>query len=172
MQWIGFYKKDSGRPSITWPEAVDEALCVGWIDGLRKTIDEKSYKIRFTPRKTTSTWSAVNIARVAELEKQGRMRPGGLNAFAARAEAKSGIYAYENRKSAVLDKASELQFRSHPKAWEFFQQQPAGYRTTAAWWVISAKQEATRQKRLRTLMADSAAGRRIGQLRPATRKAG
>ncbi len=101
-QWIGFHKKGSGRPSITWPESVDEALCVGWIDGLRKTIDAESYKIRFTPRQKESNWSAVNIARVKELTEQGRMQPAGLAAFALRQEAKSGIYAYENRKTAVF----------------------------------------------------------------------
>ena len=101
MGWI--LQEGSGRPSITWPESVDEALCVGWIDGMRKTIDAESYKIRFTPRKATSNWSAVNIGRVKELTKQGRMRPAGLKAFELRKEEKSGIYAYENRKSAVLD---------------------------------------------------------------------
>src|SRR5204862_6787364 len=99
-QWVGFYRKNSGRPSITWPEAVDEALCVGWIDGLRKTIDGESYKIRFTPRKARSNWSAVNIGRARELIRLGRMRPAGLKAFEGRTEEKSGIYAYENRKMA------------------------------------------------------------------------
>jgi uncharacterized protein YdeI (YjbR/CyaY-like superfamily) len=162
--WVGFYKKASGRPSITWPESVDEALCVGWIDGIRKTIDAESYKIRFTPRKRTSTWSAVNIARVAELAQQGRMKPAGLAAFEQRSEAKSGIYAYEQRKNAALDPAAEKQFRANAKAWKFFQAQPAGYRKTAAWWVISAKREETRAERLATLIADSAAGLPLRQL--------
>ena len=140
---------------------MDEALCVGWIDGLRKTIDAESYKIRFTPRKTTSNWSAVNIGRVKELTKQGRMRPAGLKAFEARKEEKSGIYAYENRKSAVLGEAAEKRFRSRPKAWNFFQSQPASYRQTAIWWVMSAKKEETRQQRLERLIAESAAGRRV-----------
>ena len=143
--WVGFYKKDSGRPSITWPESVDEALCVGWIDGLRKTIDAESYKIRFTPRKATSNWSAVNIGRVKELTRLGRMRPAGVKAFELRKEEKSGIYAYENRNLAVLGKAEEKRFRMRPKAWDFFQSQPAGYRKLATWWVISAKKEETRQ---------------------------
>ena len=160
-QWIGFYRKASGRPSITWPESVDEALCVGWIDGLRKTIDAQSYKIRFTPRKKESNWSAVNIARVKVLTEQGRMQPAGLAAFALRKEAKSGIYAYENRKTAVLGKADEKQFRSNRKAWEFFQQQPAGYRQNAIWYVVTAKQEETRRRRLEKLIAESEAGRRI-----------
>ena len=162
--WVGFYKKDSGRPSITWPEAVDEALCVGWIDGIRKRIDDISYKIRFTPRRRTSTWSAVNIARVPELMRQKRMRPAGLAAFEQRAEAKSGIYSYEQRQNAAFDAKAEKQFRANPKAWKFFQAQPPGYRKTATWWVISAKREETRQKRLETLIADSAAGLPIAQL--------
>jgi uncharacterized protein YdeI (YjbR/CyaY-like superfamily) len=159
--WVGFYKKGSGRPSITWPEAVDEALCVGWIDGLRKTIDAESYKIRFTPRKTTSNWSAVNIGRVKELTKQGRMRPGGLKAFQLRQEEKSGIYAYENRKSAVLGEATEKLFRSRPKAWDFFQNQSGSYRQTLIWWVVSAKKEETRKQRLKKLIAQSEAAKRI-----------
>ena len=153
--WVGFYKKGSGRPSITWPESVDEALCVGWIDGLRKTIDAESYKIRFTPRKTTSNWSAVNIGRVKELTKQGRMRPAGLKAFEARKEEKSGIYAYENRKSAVLGEAAEKRFRSRPKAWNFFQNQPASYRQTAIWWVMSAKKEETPRRETAADIAQS-----------------
>jgi uncharacterized protein YdeI (YjbR/CyaY-like superfamily) len=160
-QWVGFYKKDSGRPSITWPESVDEALCVGWIDGLRKTIDAESYKIRFTPRKTTSNWSAVNIGRVRELTKQGRMRPAGVKAFELRKEDQSGIYAYENRKLAEFGKTEERQFRARTKAWNFFQSQPAGYRKLATWWVISAKREETRRKRLERLIAESEAGRRV-----------
>jgi uncharacterized protein YdeI (YjbR/CyaY-like superfamily) len=159
--WVGFYKKDSGRPSITWPESVDEALCFGWIDGLRKTIDAESYKIRFTPRKKTSNWSAVNIERVKELAKLGRMRPAGAKAFELRKEEKSGIYAYENRKTAVLGKADEKQFRARPKAWDFFQRQPPGYRKLMTWWVISAKREETRQKRLERLISESEAGRRL-----------
>ena len=160
-QWIGFHRKASGRPSITWPESVDEALCVGWIDGLRKTIDAESYKIRFTPRKKESNWSAVNIGRVKELTEQGRMQPAGLAAFALRKEAKSGIYAYENRKTAIMDKADEKRFRSHPNAWEFFQRQPASYRQNVVWFLVTAKKEETRQRRLEKLMAASEAGRRL-----------
>lgn len=160
-QWIGFYRKASGRSSITWPESVDEALCVGWIDGLRKTIDAESYKIRFTPRKKESNWSAVNIGRVKELTKQGRMRSAGLAAFAQRQEAKSGIYAYENRKSAVLDKTDEERFRSNQKAWEFFQRQPTGYRQNVIWYLVTAKKAETRQRRLEQVIARSEAGRRM-----------
>ncbi|MDQ6860908.1 MAG: YdeI/OmpD-associated family protein [Verrucomicrobiota bacterium] len=159
--WVGFHRKATGRPSMTWPESVDEALCVGWIDGLRKTVDESSYKIRFTPRKRTSNWSLVNMARVPELTREGRMQPAGLAAFEARIEAKSGIYLYEQRKHAALDAASEKEFRTNAKAWKFFQAQPPGYRKSAAWYVISAKQEATRRKRLQRLIEDSEAGRRL-----------
>jgi uncharacterized protein YdeI (YjbR/CyaY-like superfamily) len=166
--WVGFYKKSSGRPSITWPESVDEALCFGWIDGIRKSIDDISYIIRFTPRKPRSNWSAVNIARVAELTRLGRMRPAGQKAFEQRTEEKSGVYSYEQRHAAQLDEAYEQQFRANPAAWDFFQAQPAGYRRTAIWWVVSAKKEATRLKRLATLIEDSAQGRSIAELaRPA-----
>jgi len=160
-QWVGFHKKGSGRPSITWPESVDEALCFGWIDGLRKTIDANSYKIRFTPRKATSNWSAVNIGRVRELTKSGRMQAAGLKAFASRKEEKSGIYAYENRKSALLDKADEKQFRACPAAWEFFQKQPLGYRQMMIWRVVTAKKEETRRRRLAQLISESQKGRRL-----------
>ena len=166
--WVGFYKKDSGRPSITWPEAVDEALCYGWIDGVRRRIDDVSYAIRFTPRKPRSNWSAVNVDRVAELTRLGRMHPAGLAAFNGRAAARTGIYAYEQRAAARLDPAAEQAFRANERAWAFFQAQAPWYRRTAIWWVVSAKQEATRLRRLATLIADSAAGRTI---RPLTRKA-
>jgi uncharacterized protein YdeI (YjbR/CyaY-like superfamily) len=159
--WVGFYRKGSGQPSITWPEAVDEALCVGWIDGLRKTIDAKSYKIRFTPRKTTSNWSAINIGRVQELTKQDRMCPAGLKAFKLRKEEKSGIYSYENRKSAVLGGVAQERFRSRRKAWRFFQSQSTSYRQTLIWWVVSAKREETRKQRLEKLIAQSEEGKRM-----------
>ena len=162
--WVGFHKKKSGRPSITWPESVDEALCVGWIDGIRKGLGEESYAIRFTPRKAQSTWSAVNIARVAELTRQGRMRPAGLAAFERRSDERSAIYAYEQRKTAAFDAAFEQQFRANANAWEFFQSQPPGYRKIATYRVISAKRPETRRKRLAQLIADSAAGRRIREL--------
>lgn len=164
-QWIGFCRKDSGRPSITWPESVDEALCFGWIDGLRKTIDAHSYKIRFTPRKTPSNWSAINVWRAQELIRQNRLQPAGMKAFELRSPQKSGVYAYENRQSAVLNKAAAKEFRSHRTAWKFFQQQPASYRKTAIWWVVSAKGTETQQKRLDTLIADADAKRRIKLLR-------
>ena len=160
---VGYHKKGSGQPSMTWPESVDEALCFGWIDGVRRSLGADSYTIRFTPRKARSTWSAVNIKRVAELTELGRMRPAGLRAFAARTEANSTIYAYENKEAAALDAAAEAQFRANLAAWAYFQDQPAGYRSTAIWWVISAKQETTRAKRLATLIDESAQGRRLAQ---------
>jgi uncharacterized protein YdeI (YjbR/CyaY-like superfamily) len=162
--WVGFHKVGSGKPSITWPESVDEALCVGWIDGIRKSIDAESYMIRFTPRKATSTWSAVNIKRMAELQSQGRVLPAGLGAFEKRTEKKSGIYAYEQRGSAELDEASERQFREQNEAWEYFQAQPPWYRKTATWWVVSAKKEETRQRRLASLIESSAQGQTIREL--------
>jgi len=162
--WVGFYKKGTGEPSITWPESVDEALCFGWIDGLRKSIDDVSYMIRFTPRKSHSTWSAVNINRVAELTQLGRMHPAGLKAFAERVEDKSAIYSYEQRKQAELDAADEQRFRANQAAWEFFQTQTPSYRNAALWWIVSAKQEATRQSRLARLIEDSEHGRTLPQL--------
>lgn len=162
--WVGFYKVGSGRPSITWPEAVDEALCFGWIDGVRKGIDDVSYTIRFTPRKPRSIWSAINIKRVEELTILGRMRPAGRKAFAERTEEKSGIYAYEQRNTPTLDEADERQFQANEQAWSFFQAQAAWYRRTAVWWVISAKKEETRRKRLAALISDSEHGRTIPSL--------
>ncbi len=161
---VGFYKKGSGKPSITWPESVDEALCFGWIDGIRRTVDDERYTIRFTPRKARSTWSAVNIERVAELTKRGPMRSAGLEAFARREKARSQIYAYEQRSEAALDDEAERAFRANEKAWTFFQAQPPGYRRTAIYWVMTAKKDETRRKRLATLIDDSARGRTIKQL--------
>ena len=158
---VGYHKKAVGEPSITWPESVDEALCVGWIDGVRRRLDERSYMIRFTPRKATSIWSAVNIARVAALTAWNRMLPAGLAAFAARRESRSAVYSYEQTHHAGLDPAHEALFKNHPAAWEFFQRQPPGYRKLAIHRVTSAKQEATRLRRLEKLIAESAQGRRL-----------
>jgi len=163
--WVGMHKKGSGTPSITWPEAVDEALCFGWIDGIRKSIDETRYKNRFTPRKKGSNWSAVNIARVAALTKEGRMRPPGLAAFETRDPKKSRVYSFEQRETATLGAVFERRFRANAKAWAFFDAQPPYYRRVATFWVVSAKQEATRERRLDALIKDSAAGRRVGPLR-------
>jgi uncharacterized protein YdeI (YjbR/CyaY-like superfamily) len=160
-QWVGYYKKASGKPSITWPESVDQALCYGWIDGLRKSIDEDSYMIRFTPRRPNSIWSAVNIRRAKELGKLGLMKPAGKKAFKIRDEAKANRYSFE-QDNVVLDKAFEKQFRADRRAWEFFQQQPPGYRKIGAWYVMSAKRDETRQKRLQILISHSASSKRIG----------
>jgi uncharacterized protein YdeI (YjbR/CyaY-like superfamily) len=159
--WVGYYRKDSRRPSITWPESVDEALCFGWIDGIRKKVDDQSYKIRFTPRRAKSAWSAVNIARVAFLAREGRMQPAGIAAFARREESNSRRYAFENRETAKLAAADEREFQRDPAAWEFFQRQPAGYRRLASWWVISASRPKTRADRLLRLINASRAGRRV-----------
>ncbi len=161
---VGFYKKGSGKPSITWPEAVDEALRVGWIDGVRKSIDAESYSIRFTPRKPRSIWSAVNMGRVAELTRLGRMRDAGLKAFEKRSAEKSAIYAYEQRQAAELDEAHESRFRANQSAWDWFQAQAAWYKRTATWWVVSAKKEETRLKRLTLLIECSEQEKKIDQL--------
>ncbi len=150
---VGFYKRDSGTPSITWPESVDEALCFGWVDGVRKRIDAERYHIRFTPRKPSSTWSAVNIERIRVLTEAGRMTGAGLAAFARRSEAKSRTYAYEQDAPASLTPDDEALFRKNADAWAFFQQQPPGYRHQMLWRIISAKQAATRAKRLAQLIA-------------------
>jgi len=162
--WVGFYKRHTGKPSLTWPESVDEALSYGWIDAVRKSIDADRYAIRFVPRKQTSIWSAINVKRVEELTKEGRMQPGGLAAFAAHKEAKSRIYAYEQRKSPVLDPADLATFQANPDAWAFFQSQAPWYHRNAIWWVVTAKQTATHQKRLARLIEDSAGGRKLDHL--------
>jgi uncharacterized protein YdeI (YjbR/CyaY-like superfamily) len=165
-KWVGFHKRDSGKPSLTWPESVDEALCFGWIDGVRKSIDDQRYKIRFTPRKKGSVWSTVNVRRVAALRAQGRMHPAGEAAFAARTARKSGIYSYEQRPAELIQPWLGL-LKKNKVAWQFFSAQPPWYRRTAAWWVISAKREETRQRRFAQLAQDSAARRWIGPLRRA-----
>lgn len=165
--WVGFYKKSSAKPSITWPEAVDQLLCFGWIDGVRKSVDDESYTIRVTPRKPRSVWSAINLKRVEELTKMGLMHPAGLAVFQARDPKKSGLYSFENRPQKLAPKY-EKKLRANKTAWEFFQAQPPWYRRTASWWVLSAKKEETRLKRLATLIADSAQGKTIAPLkRPA-----
>ena len=157
---VGFYKKNSGRFNFSWSEAVDAAICYGWIDGVRHKVDEISYTVRFTPRKPTSVWSAVNIKKVEELSKLGLMRPAGIAAFEKRDEQKSAVYAYE-QKNAALGEDYETRFRANAKAWEFFEAQAAYYRRTAVWWVISAKQEETRLKRLGKLISKSEAGEKV-----------
>jgi uncharacterized protein YdeI (YjbR/CyaY-like superfamily) len=157
---VGFHKKGSGRPSITWPESVDEALCCGWIDGVRKRVDGTRYTIRFSPRRKRSIWSLINVNRVKELIALKRMKPAGLAAFEARVARKTGIYAYENRPTELHPRYAKL-LRKNPAAWAFFQAQPPSYRKRASWWITSAMKEETRQKRLARLIADSAAGKRI-----------
>jgi uncharacterized protein YdeI (YjbR/CyaY-like superfamily) len=162
---VGFYKKDSGKPSITWPESVDEALCFGWIDSIRRSIDEVAYSIRFTPRKPGSTWSAVNIRRVEALKKEGRMQPAGLKAYESRRENKSGIYSYEQR-SVELEEPYRRLLRKSKTAWEYFQAQPPSYRKVVHWWIVSAKQEETRLRRLEKLVTYSEKGQRLPETLP------
>jgi uncharacterized protein YdeI (YjbR/CyaY-like superfamily) len=158
--WVGFYTKDSGKPSITWPDSVDQALCFGWIDGLRKRVDEISYQIRFTPRRRGSIWSAINIKRARELARQKQMRPTGLKAFAARIENKSGIYSYEQRSTELSEPYAKL-LKTNKAASNFFEKQPPSYRKMISWWIISAKKEETRMTRLAKLIRESAKGKRL-----------
>jgi len=158
--WAGFYKKSSGKPSITWPESVDEALCFGWIDGVRKNLDEESYVIRFSPRKPNSIWSGVNIRNAERLIKEQRMQPAGLKAFAARKEFRSGIYSYEQRSTELVEPYAGM-FKRRRAAWKFFSAQPPGYRKMMNWYVVSAKREATRLKRLDILIQASAKQKRL-----------
>jgi len=160
---VGFYKVKSGKPSMSWSQSVDQAICFGWIDGIRKTIDQDSYTIRFTPRKQTSNWSAINIKKVETLTEQGLMQAAGLEIFKLRKEHKSGIYAYENEGVKLTDDF-EQKFKANKKAWAFFQSLPPSYYKPALKWVMSAKQETTRLKRLEELINDSEAGRKIKSL--------
>ena len=162
--WVGFYKRDSGRPSITWPESVDGALCFGWIDGVRKSIDDISYRIRFTPRRPRSVWSAVNVRRATELSTLGLMHSAGLAAFEKREGKRSEIYSYEQRKNAKLPPAYEKEFRRHPAAWKFFRALAPWYQRTSTYWVISAKKEETRLKRLGLLVDHSERQQKIPPL--------
>jgi uncharacterized protein YdeI (YjbR/CyaY-like superfamily) len=160
--WVGFYTKDSRKPSITWAESVDQALCFGWIDGIRKRVDEISYQIRFTPRRHGSIWSVINIKRAKELARQEQMRPAGLKAFAARIENKSGIYSYEQRSTELSQPYANL-LKKNKAAWNFFEKQPPSYRKMIGWWIISAKKEETRMARLAKLISESAKGKRLLQ---------
>jgi uncharacterized protein YdeI (YjbR/CyaY-like superfamily) len=162
--WIGLYKKASGKRTLSWSELVDEALCFGWIDGKVQRIDEHRYRQRLTPRKRNSNWSAINIAKVAELRAQGRMTPAGDAAFEARREDKSAVYSYERRHEATFDDEQEAQLRANARAWEWFGAQSQSYRATATFWVASAKRPETRARRLATLIECSADGRRVPPL--------
>ncbi len=168
--WVGFFKKGSGRPSLTWAEAVDQALCFGWIDSVRQGIDETRYTNRFTPRRPGSTWSSVNLKRVTELTELGLMHPAGLTAFAVRSEKRSAIYAHEQRGEMALPEEYAAALRANVAAWDFFQRQPASHRRAAIWWVVSAKREATQRRRLATLIDDSASGRTVAPLTRRVRK--
>jgi len=162
--WLGYYRKSTGRPSVDWSQAVDEALCVGWIDGVRRSVDETTFVQRFTPRRKGSTWSAINVAKVAALTAEGRMRPAGLAAFEARTAANTAIYSYE-RAAAAFTREEEARFQADGPAWADWQARPPSYRRAVTHWVTSAKQAATRVRRLDALIADSAAGRKVGPMR-------
>jgi uncharacterized protein YdeI (YjbR/CyaY-like superfamily) len=158
---VGFYKSGSGKASMTWSESVDEALCFGWIDGVRTRIDEHSYKIRFTPRRPSSVWSAINIEKVLVLQAAGRMARAGLDAFARRTEDKSRIYAYEQSKRAEFQPAQLAEFKRHKQAWKFFEAQAPSYRHVCAWHVISSKRPETQKARLAKIIKASARSARI-----------
>ena len=155
--WVGYHKKETGRPSLTWSESVDEALCWGWIDGIRKSVDASRYTMRFTPRRAGSIWSAINIRKVKALTVAGRMRPPGLAAFRARRGDRSGVYSFEQGKTAKLPPMYERVFRRNRAAWAFFRTRSDTYRRLTSWWVISAKQEETRLRRLGILIECSEA---------------
>lgn len=157
---VGFYKVGSGKSSMTWPESVDQALCFGWIDGVRRSIDEESYSIRFTPRKPTSIWSAVNIKKMEELTKSGLMTEAEQRAFELRKEHKSAIYSHENE-TATLSPVFEKQFKANKKAWEFFNSQAPSYKKVILHWIMSAKQENTRVLRLEKTIKESESGKRM-----------
>ena len=158
---VGFYKVGSGLPSMTWPESVDEALCFGWIDGIRKRVDDHAYQIRFTPRKRGSIWSTVNIKRVKALIVEGRMKPAGLEAFGRRAERKSSVYSYEQEGSLILAPDELKTFKKNKEAWACFEKAAPSYRRTMIYWVVSPKQEATRARRLAKLIESCAASVRL-----------
>jgi uncharacterized protein YdeI (YjbR/CyaY-like superfamily) len=161
--WVGFYKAHSGKKGLTYAQAVDEALCFGWIDGLVKRLDDAAYMQRFTPRKAKSTWSEINIRKIEALSQAGRMAAPGLAAFITRDPARTSLYSFENR-NPQFDAANAKRFRAAKRAWAFFEEQPPGYRRTATHWVMSAKREQTRARRLAQLIDDSARGRRVATL--------
>ena len=166
---VGFYRKECGKPSITWPESVEEALCFGWIDGVRHKLDSDSYTIRFTPRKPSSIWSQKNLATIARLVEQRRIAPAGLKIYESRDQKKTALYSFE-RAEAKLSPPDEKRLRANAKAWKFWQAQVPSYRKPATWWVISAKQDATRRRRLETLIDCSQNGLKIPSLRRPTDK--
>ena len=163
--FVGFYKKASGKKSITYPEALEEALCFGWIDGVRKNIDEISYVQRFSPRKPKSIWSLINVQHIERLKTEGRMQPPGLAAYALREDKRTGVYSFENRPRELSAEYQKI-FQTNKNAWEFFKNQPPYYQRTLSFYVMSAKQEATRLRRLQLLMESSANGKRHGLIEP------
>ncbi len=167
---VGMWKKSSGEQGLSWEEVVDEVLCFGWIDGRLNRIDDRSHMIRVTPRRSRSIWSNRNVERVKALEAEGRMTDAGRRAFALRSEERTGVYSAERQKEAKLEPAQEKRFRANRKAWEFFESQAPSYRRTALHLVVSAKKPETRERRLDRLIADSAAGQRLKELRPTPRK--
>jgi uncharacterized protein YdeI (YjbR/CyaY-like superfamily) len=169
--FVGAWKKATGRPSLTWEQIVEEALCVGWIDGIRRGWPGDGWVIRLTPRRKGSNWSAVNIRNVERLTTEGRMRPAGLAAFAARLPERSGVYSYEQRRKATFTPEEEQRLRADDAAWAWFQSRPASYRTAAVWWVVSPKRPETRERRLASLIEESAAGRMPKALTPPPRRA-
>jgi uncharacterized protein YdeI (YjbR/CyaY-like superfamily) len=168
--WIGFYKKDTGRGGVVYRQALDEALCFGWIDGMVRRVDDVSYMQRFTPRRPRSTWSALNTVRVKELIAGRRMQPPGLVAFERRTEDRSGTYSYEQRQSAALTPAERKAVKADAAAWMFFASQPPSYRRTVAWWIRTAKREETRRRRLQALIDCSARRQLAPPFIPRTRK--
>jgi uncharacterized protein YdeI (YjbR/CyaY-like superfamily) len=163
--WVGFWKKSTGRPSITWPESVDEALCFGWIDGIRKAVDDEAYTIRFTPRRSRSTWSLRNITRYRVLESSGRIEPTGAEAHRRRTEENSGRYSFEPEGPVTLSDDYLARLQSDADAWADWESRPPGYRKQVSHWVMSAKRESTRERRLKSLIEDCAAGRKVKPLR-------
>lgn len=163
--WVGYWKKATGRPSVTWEETVDEALCFGWIDGLRKTVDEQAYTIRFTPRRATSVWSRRNLGRIEALSSQGRLAPSGAAAFAGRRIDKSDLYSFEQERTPELSSEFVAILRANAAAWEHWQSRPPGYRWRVSHWVMSAKRADTRERRLSALISDSAAGLKVKPFR-------
>jgi uncharacterized protein YdeI (YjbR/CyaY-like superfamily) len=162
--WVGFYKKNSKQKGVTYKESVDQALCFGWIDGIAKGIDENKYMQRFTPRRPKSIWSFINTKRIAELTKLGIMHERGLKTFRERDKKRTGMYSSEQAKPLRLDNASIKKFKSNPKAWKYWKACPPGYKSTVAWWVISAKKEETKASRLATVIKDSQHQKRIALL--------
>jgi uncharacterized protein YdeI (YjbR/CyaY-like superfamily) len=168
--YVGMYKKHTGKRAMSWSEAVDQALCFGWIDGRANAIDEDRYMQRFTPRRPRSNWSKINIAKVAKLTEAGLMRPAGLRAFEARSEDRTGVYSFEQRDEARLTEDYERRLRANGAAWEYWQARPPSYRKAATFWVMSAKREETRERRLEKLIECSAEGRLVPPLTPPPRK--